>query len=83
MFAGAAVGALVARLLVGERRWGLGQFIGNQWSALIVAVVWPIVAGILAMVGKKEFERIRGIPQTTETLSKVPNEFKGQEEENR
>jgi len=63
--------------------WALGGLIGRGWSALIVAVVWAIVAAILAMVGKKEFERIRGLPQTAETMSKVPNALKGQEEENR
>jgi hypothetical protein len=42
-----------------------------------------IVAIILALAGKKEMERIRGLPTTTETLGKVPNALKGQEEENR
>ena len=63
--------------------WGLGQFIGNEWSALVVAAVWVIVAIVLALAGKKEMERIRGLPQTTDTLGKVPNALKGQEEENR
>ena len=44
---------------------------------------WVIVAIILALAGKKEMERIRGLPQTAETLGKVPNALKGQEEENR
>ena len=84
MFAGAAVAGLLFLVFLSVSAWwGLGQFIENQWSALIVAVIWAIVAGVLAMVGKKEFERIRGIPQTTETLSKVPNALKGHEEENR
>ena len=84
MFAGAAVGGLLFLVFLSVSAWwGLGQFIENQWSALVVAVVWAIVAGILAMVGKKEFERIRGIPQTTDTLGKIPNALKGQEEENR
>lgn len=84
MFAGAAVGALLFLVFLSVSAWwGLGQFIGNQWSALIVAIIWAIVAAILAMVGKKEFERIRGIPRTTETLGKVPNAIKGHEEENR
>ena len=48
-----------------------------------MAAVWVIVAVILALVGKKEMERIQGIPKTTETLGKVPNALKGQEEENR
>jgi hypothetical protein len=69
---------------------GLGQFIGEgaqpsgvQWGALIVAIVWAIVAAILASLARAEMKRISGLPQTTETLGKVPNALKGQEEENR
>jgi len=69
---------------------GLGQFIGEgsqpsgvQWGALIVAVVWAIIAAILLSVGRSELKRIRGLPATTDTLGKVPNALKGQEEENR
>ena len=84
MFAGAAVGGLLFLVFVSVSAWwGLGQFLGNQWSALIVAGVWAIIAAILALSGKKEFERIRGLQRTSETLSKVPNAVKGHEEENR
>ena len=84
MFAGAAVGALLFLVFLSVSAWwGLGQFIGNQWSALIVAVIWAIVAAVLALAGKKEIDRIRGLPRTTETLGKVPNAIKGHEEENR
>ncbi|MDN5763615.1 MAG: phage holin family protein [Microlunatus sp.] len=84
MFVGAAVGALLFLVFLSVSAWwGLGQFIGYEWSALIVAAVWAIVAAILAVVGKKEFERIRGLEQTSETLKKVPNAVKGHEEENR
>jgi hypothetical protein len=84
LYAGAAVaGVLFLVFLSVSAWWGLGQFIGNEWSALIVAGVWVVVAIILALAGKKEMERIRGLPQTAETLGKVPNALKGQEEENR
>ena len=84
LFAGAAIaGILFLVFLSVSAWWGLGQFIGNEWSALVVAAVWVIVAIILALAGKKEMERIRGLPTTTETLGKVPNALKGQEEENR
>lgn len=84
LFAGAAVGGLLFLVFVSVSAWwGLGQFIGNQWSALIVAGAWAVIAAVLALVGKKELERIRGLQQTTETLSKVPNAVKGHEEENR
>lgn len=84
LFAGAAVGGLLLLVFISlSIMWGLGQFIGNEWSSLIVAVIWAIVAAVLASAGKKEFERIRGLPQTADTLSKVPNAVKGQEEANR
>lgn len=84
MLAGAAVAGLLFLVFLSVSAWwGLGQFIENQWSALVVAVIWLIVAAVLAMVGKKEIDRIRGIPDTTDTLSKVPNALKGQEEANR
>jgi hypothetical protein len=84
LFAGAAIaGILFLVFLSVSAWWGLGQFIGNEWSALVVAAVWVIVAIILALAGKKEMERIRGLPQTTETLGEVPNALKGHEEENR
>jgi hypothetical protein len=84
LFAGAATAGLLFLVFLSVSAWwGLGQFIGNEWSALVVAAVWVIIAVILALVGKKEMERIQGIPKTTETLGKVPNALKGQEEENR
>ena len=84
LFAGAGVAGLLFLVFLSVSAWwGLGQFIGNQWSGLIVAIIWAIVAGVLAAVGKKELERIRGLRRTAETLSKVPNAVKGHEEENR
>ena len=84
MFAGAAVaGLLLLVFLSASIMWGLGQFIGNQWSALIVAVIWLIVAVVLALAGKKELARIKGLPQTADTVGKIPNALKGQEERNR
>ena len=84
LFAGAAVAGLLLLVFVSVSAWwGLGQYIGLEWSALVVAAVWAIIAVILALVGKKELERVRGLSNTTETLSKVPNALKGHEEENR
>jgi len=90
MFVGAGIAGILFLVFISlSAAIGLGQFIGEgahpsgvQWGSLIVAIIWAIVAGILALVGKKEFERIRGVPRTTETLKKVPNALKGQEELN-
>ena len=84
LFAGAGVaGLLLLVFLSVSAWWGLGQYIGNEWSALVVAAVWAIIALILFLAGKAELKRVRGLPDTTETLSKVPNALKGHEEENR
>ena len=84
LFAGAGVAALLFLVFLSVSAWwGLGQFIGNEWSGLIVAVIWAVVAAVLVAVGKKELDRIRGLRRTSETLSKIPNAVKGHEEENR
>ena len=84
MLAGAGVAALLLLVFVSVSAWwGLGQYIENQWSALIVAAVWAIIALILFLTGKAELKRVQGLPATTQTLSKVPPALKGHEEENR
>lgn len=84
LLAGAGVAGLLLLVFVSVSAWwGLGQYIENQWSALVVAAVWAVIAVILVVVGRKELQRVRGVPQTTETLSEIPNALKGHEEENR
>jgi len=63
--------------------WGLGNGIGRGWSALVVALIWGVVAAILALMGKKQLAEAQGIPQTAETVKKIPNALKGHEEDNR
>jgi len=50
------------------------------WSALIVAVLWGIVAAVLAMLGRKQLQKVEGVPQTTETAKRVPDALKGNED---
>ena len=84
LFAGAGVaGLLFLAFLSVCAWWAIGNYTGRGWSALIVAAVWAVIAAILAVMGKRELDRIRGLRRTTETLGKVPNALKGQEEENR
>ena len=84
LLAGAGVaGLLLLVFLSVSAWWGLGLYLGNQWSALVVTAVWAIIAAILYFAGKAELKRIRGLPATTETLSKVPPALTGHEEENR
>ena len=83
LLAGAAVAGFFVLMFLSISLWrALGNEIGYGWSALIVAVIWAIIAAILAVVGKKALEQVRGVPQTTDSLGKIPNALKGQEEKN-
>ena len=42
------------------------------WAALIVAVLWGIAAAVLAVIGKRYFDRIKGLPRTQETVQEIP-----------
>jgi hypothetical protein len=82
MFGGAGVAGFFALMFLSIALWwGLGFLTGLVWSAIIVAVIWGIVAAVLAMRGKKEVEEINGAPKTAETLKKVPEAFKPSEDQ--
>lgn len=69
--------------------WGIAVLIGTVdspalgWSGLIIAVVYAIVALVLLAMGKGELKRVKGLPRTAETVSKIPNAATGNEEKNR
>jgi len=73
MLVGAAIGAIFVLLFLSTAlMWALGSVMHLGWAALIVAVVWAIIAAILVMVGKKKLEQIKGLPKTQETLEEIP-----------
>lgn len=81
MFAGAALAGYFVLLFLSIALWqALGDLIGLGWSGLIVAVIWGIVAAILAMRGRKEMRKIKGMPQTSETLQEIPGTLKPNED---
>ena len=84
LLAGAGIGAFFVLLFLSiSLWWAIGNYTGRGWAALIVAVVWAIIAAILLSVGRKELKRVRGLPTTADTLGKIPNAVKGKEEDNR
>ncbi|WP_200913007.1 phage holin family protein [Arthrobacter sp. Leaf69] len=77
MLAGAGVaGHFVLLFLSLALWWALGTLMGLGWSAVVVAVIWGIVAAILAAMGRKELNAIKGMPQTAETLQEIPPTLK-------
>lgn len=77
MFAGAAVGGHFVLLFLSlALMWGLDALMPIGWAAVIVAVIWGIIAAVLAALGKKEMKQIRGMPQTAETVKEIPPTLK-------
>jgi hypothetical protein len=70
MLAGAGfAGYMVAVLLSLALMFALGAVMPLGWAALIVAVVWAIVGGVLYTVGRNRMKNVDPVPrQTVETL---------------
>jgi Putative Actinobacterial Holin-X, holin superfamily III len=60
--------------------WGIGDATGHGWSALIVAGIWLVIAAILGTTGRREINAISGIPQTAQTVKKIPEAVRGNED---
>jgi hypothetical protein len=59
--------------------WAIGDAIGRGWSALIVAAAWLVIAAVLGLMGRREISAVPGVPQTTQTVKKIPAAARGNE----
>ena len=77
MLAGAGVAGHFTLLFLSLALWwALGELMGLGWSGVVVAIIWAIVAAVLASMGRKELNKIKGMPQTAETLQEIPPTLK-------
>jgi hypothetical protein len=61
--------------------WGLGDLLDSLgWSAVIVAVIWAVIAAILYAIGRSRLKEVEGAPQTVETLKEIPETLRRNEE---
>lgn len=74
MLGGAGIAAHFVLLFLSIALWaGIGgTAVGYAWSGVIVAVVWAIIAGVLALLGKKNLEEVDGAPRTVESVQRIP-----------
>jgi hypothetical protein len=81
LLGGAGYAGLMAVLFLSIALWwGLGHLIDNGWSAVVVALIWAIIAGILYLQGRKKLKEVQGMPQTADSLKKIPDTLKKNEE---
>ncbi|KZX21444.1 phage holin family protein [Rathayibacter tanaceti] len=77
LLGGAGYAALMAVLFLSIALWwSLGTLIGNGWSGVVVAVIWGVVAAILFAVGRRSLKQVDGVPETVDTLKKIPDTLK-------
>ncbi|MDQ0823023.1 hypothetical protein QFZ79_000763 [Arthrobacter sp. V4I6] len=77
MLAGAGVaGHFVLLFLSLALWWALGGLMGLGWSGVVVAIIWCIVAAVLASTGRKELKAVKGLPQTVGTVQEIPPTLK-------
>jgi hypothetical protein len=78
--AGAAVAGFFVLMFLSIALWaGLSNVMDAGWAGLIVAVIWAIIAAVLAMMGKREVAKVKGMPRTTATAKQIPDALKGHE----
>lgn len=90
LLAGAGVAALLMLIAVTLGLWyWLSELIGTAADpayiagAFATAGIWAVIALILGLAGKSALNKIRGLQETTDTVSKIPNAATGNEEKNR
>ena len=80
LLAGAGVSAHLALLFLSLAAWwALGDLLESLgWSALIVGVVWALLAALLAARGRARLRRATpAVPRTLDTAADIPDELKG------
>ena len=74
---GALLGSLFVLLFLSiALMWAFEPATGLTWAALIVMALWAIAALILGFMARGELRKIRGVPQTVETIKEIPPTLK-------
>jgi Flp pilus assembly protein TadB len=77
MLTGAGVAGYTALLFLTIALWiALGTLVGLGWAAVIIAVVYAVVALVLFVVGRNQLKTIEGMPQTADTVKQIPEALK-------
>ncbi|PWR08878.1 hypothetical protein DKT68_14120 [Micromonospora acroterricola] len=79
MFGGAGLAGFLAVLFVSYAVWwGLSNAMDQGWAALIVAVIWAVVAGGLFINARTQLKQARAVlPRTKQTAREVPDALRG------
>lgn len=79
MFCGATFAAVMFAIFLSTAAWwGLANVMDQSWASLIVAGVWALIAGVLAIVGRATLRSISLKPERTiNSVKRIPDALKG------
>ncbi|MGI5523332.1 phage holin family protein [Micromonospora sp. CA-259024] len=77
LFGGAGFGGYMVALFLSLALWaGLSNVMDAGWAALIVAVLWAVIAAVLYSMAKKNAQHVRGLKQTNDSVQRIPDALK-------
>ncbi|MEV1332410.1 phage holin family protein [Micromonospora costi] len=77
LFGGAGFGGYMVVLFLSLALWaGLSNVMDAGWAALIVAVIWAVVAAVLYSMAKQNARRVRGLARTSDSVQRIPDALK-------
>jgi Putative Actinobacterial Holin-X, holin superfamily III len=80
-YGGAGFGGYMVALFLSIALWaGLSNVMDGGWAALIVAIIWAVIAAVLYSMGRSNARRVRGLKQTQETVQRIPEALKPEKE---
>ena len=81
MLAGAAVAAHFLLLFLSLALWwALADAMeSGGWAFVIVALIWGVVAAVLAVVGRNQLKKMTGLERSVDSAKRVPEALKGNE----
>ena len=81
MLGGAGVAGHMALLFVSVAlMWALADALDSlAWASVLVALLWAVIAAVLAILGRKQLQRVTGMQRTVDTAKRVPDALKGNE----
>jgi Putative Actinobacterial Holin-X, holin superfamily III len=66
MFGGAGFAGYFVLVFVSlAAMWGLDEVLPLGWAALIIAACWAVVAGVLALLGRRRMSEVNPKPERT------------------
>ena len=81
LWATAGVAALFVLQFVSLALWvGVAGQLGPVWAALAVALVWLVLGVVFLVLARPVFASMKGLPQTAETISRIPEALNPQQE---